>query len=47
MHMGGSFLVVGVFALALPEHWSNALLGLSFGGLHLYFGYQVFKHHGG
>jgi hypothetical protein len=47
MHMGGGFLVLGVFAQALPESWANVLLGLSFGLLHLYFGYQVFRHHGG
>ncbi len=47
MHMGGSFLIAGVFALALPEAWSNVLLGLSFGGLHLFFGYQVCRDHGG
>ncbi len=47
MHMGGSFLIVGVFTVALPESWANVLLGLSFGMLHLFFGYRVFKHHGG
>lgn len=47
MHMGGSFLVIGVFTQALPESWANVLLGLSFGGLHLFFGYQVYRHHGG
>lgn len=47
MHMGGSFLIAGVFAYALPVEWINVMLGLSFGGLHLYFGYQVYSHHGG
>ena len=47
MHMGGCFLILGVFAVALPEAWSNVLLGLSFGALHLVFGYQVYRHHGG
>ncbi len=47
MHMGGGFLIAGVFAQALPESWANVMLGLSFGGLHLVFGYQVFRHHGG
>lgn len=47
MHMGGAFVVAGLFAHALPERWSNVLLGLAFGGLHLYFGYQVYRHHGG
>jgi hypothetical protein len=45
--MGGSFLIAGVFAYALPVEWINVVLGLSFGGLHLYFGYQVYSHHGG
>lgn len=47
MYMGGAFIVAGLFAHALPWEWSNVLLGLSFGGLHLVFGYQVFRHHGG
>ena len=47
MHMGGGFLLAGLFAQALPAAWANVLLGLSFGVLHLYFGYQVYRHHGG
>ncbi len=47
MYMGGAFIVTGLFAHALPWEWSNVLLGMSFGGLHLVFGYQVYKHHGG
>ena len=47
MHMGGCFLILGVFALALPESWANVLLGLSFGVLHIVFGYQVYRHHVG
>lgn len=47
MQMGGCFVVCGLFAHALPTIWSNLLLGLAFGGLHLVFGYQVYRHHGG
>ena len=45
--LGGCFIVVGVCSLVLPVAWSNALLGFSFGGLHVVFGWWLFKHHGG
>ena len=47
MHMGGAFVISGLFTHALPDSWSNVLLGLAFGGFHLYFGFQVYRHHGG
>ncbi len=47
MQMGALFLVAGLFAHALPVSWSNVLLGVGFGAGHLYFGYQVYRHHGG
>ena len=47
MQMGGCFIVAGLFAHALPVGWSNVLLGVVFGGLHIYFGYQVYRNHGG
>ena len=47
MQMGGCFIVAGLFAHALPAGWSNVLLGVVFGGLHIYFGYQVYRNHGG
>lgn len=47
MQMGGAFLVAGLFTQALPPEWANVMLGAAFGGLHLYFGYQVVRHHGG
>ena len=47
MQMGGCFIVAGLFTFALPGEWSNLLLGAAFGGLHVIFGYQVFRHHGG
>jgi hypothetical protein len=47
MLMGAGFLGAGLFAHALPADWSNVLLGATFGGLHVYFGYQVYRDHGG
>ena len=47
MHMGAVFLVAGLVSHAVPGAWSNVLLGLVFGGAHLYFGYQVYRYHGG
>jgi hypothetical protein len=45
--LGGCFIVIGACSLVLPVEWSNALLALSFGGLHIVFGWWLFKHHGG
>ena len=45
--MGGAFIVAGLFTYALPVEWDNLLLGTAFGGLHLVFGIQMFRHHGG
>ena len=55
LYMGACFLVLGtVVALlpgwstqALPRQWANASLAAGFGGLHITFGWQVYKHHGG
>ncbi len=47
MQMGGCFIVAGLFTYALPGEWSNLLLGGVFGGLHIFFGYQVYRYHGG
>ncbi len=47
MQMGGCFIVAGLFTYALPGQWSNLLLGVAFGGLHMIFGYRVYRHHGG
>jgi hypothetical protein len=47
MYMGGCFIVAGLFTHALPAAFGNVLLGAAFGGLHLVFGYQVYRHHGG
>ncbi|MGE0623702.1 MAG: hypothetical protein AB7O54_13890 [Pseudomonadales bacterium] len=47
MSMGVVFLVAGLSAHALPATLSNVLLGAVFGGAHLFFGFQVYRHHGG
>ncbi len=45
--MGGLFMLLGLFAFIAPATWSNALLGIGFGGLHLFFGALIARHHGG
>ena len=47
MPMGISFIVCGLLAYLLDAQWSNLLLAFSFGGLHIIFGYQVYRNHGG
>ncbi len=45
--MGAAFLGAGLISMTLPTHWLNTSMTLSFGLLHLIFGWQVMKHHGG
>ena len=45
--MGACFLLVGTVAVFAPMAWTNGLLGLGFGGLHLAFGWWIARHHGG
>ena len=45
--MGICFLVLGCLALVAPVTWSNALLSLGFGGLHIVFGAIIARHYGG
>ena len=45
--MGVCFIVAGVIGLFTPLIWSNLLLAISFGGVHLVFGYLIVKHYGG
>ncbi|MEM8766636.1 MAG: hypothetical protein AAGE43_04280 [Pseudomonadota bacterium] len=45
--MGVGFSAVGIAAVFAPASWQNGLLIAGFGGLHLLFGYQVYRHHGG
>lgn len=47
MQMGAVFIAAGLLTQALPVAWSNGILGAVFGGAHTYFGYQVYRHHGG
>jgi hypothetical protein len=47
MHMGVAFLLAGLVTLVAPPLWSNVLLGAAFGAVHLGFGHQVYRHHGG
>ncbi len=44
--MGAMFLGCGVFNLLMPQH-STEIMVLAFGGLHILFGYIIWKHHGG
>ena len=45
--MGCAFLVAGALTLFLPSELHNLMLGVSFGGLHIVFGYVIARHHGG
>ncbi len=45
--MGLSFMVLGVVAFAAPQSWSNGLLALGFGGLHILFGAIIARRYGG
>jgi hypothetical protein len=45
--MGYCFMALGALALAAPEAWSDALMAVGFGGLHLFFGAVIAKRYGG
>lgn len=45
--MGICFLLAGVVAVLMPLPWSNVILGLTFGGLHVAFGIPIARRHGG
>jgi hypothetical protein len=41
--LGGSFVATGLLALVLPESLQIPLLGVGFGGLHIVFGYLMYR----
>jgi len=45
--MGLCFMVVGALALFSPAAWSDAYLGIGFGGLQVVFGGAIARRHGG
>jgi hypothetical protein len=45
--LGGFFFALGTLAAFAPTAWSNVLLGIGFGGLHIVFGAYVARRHGG
>jgi hypothetical protein len=45
--IGLSFMAVGVVTFLAPPAWSNWLLGLGFGGLHIAFGAVIARRYGG
>ncbi len=45
--IGFSFMAVGVLTFLVPDAWSNALLGVGFGGLHIAFGALIARRYGG
>lgn len=45
--MGLCFLAAGALAIFTPPTWSDWILGLAFGGLHIVFGLPIARRHGG
>lgn len=45
--MGLGFMILGVAALFAAPVWSNVLMGVGFGGLHILFGLVIARKHGG
>ena len=45
--MGCCFLAAGIITVVLPQAWSDVVLALAFGGLHIGFGIPIARRHGG
>lgn len=45
--MGWCFIALGAVAFFLPSGWGNAMMGLSFGALHIVFGFIIGRKFGG
>ncbi|HEY6351292.1 MAG TPA: hypothetical protein VI636_17955 [Candidatus Angelobacter sp.] len=45
--MGGGFMLTGIAALFSPPGWQTLFLAVSFGGLHIGFGYWIARRHCG
>ena len=45
--MGWCFIALGTAAFALPTSYGNAMMGASFGGLHIVFGAIIARRYGG
>ena len=45
--MGCCFLLAGILAIILPVAWSDVIMALAFGGLHIVFGIPIARRHGG
>jgi hypothetical protein len=45
--MGLCFLIAGIIAVLLPVAWSDIIMAITFGGLHIAFGIPIARRHGG
>jgi hypothetical protein len=45
--MGAAFMLAGLGALLTPPVWGNLWMATGFGGLHIVFGLEIWRKHGG